>query len=152
MAGTDTCYRCSVTSQGWKSILECWGSSQRAAHLLDMESMVCAPCASRYQCILREKHNLPQLMICKHCSHRITSSQTTSQFITSAVRVFFEEVSLPSVKIVPFKGRCKSCNLVGSSSPEPSQMFGLSATSQVTELMLSYLHLHPITFPPGSTT
>lgn len=99
LAGTDTRYWCSVTSQGWKSILECWGSSQRAAHLLDMESMVCAPCASRYQCILREKHNLPQLMICKHCSHRITSSQTTSQFITSAVRVFLKKYLYLQLKL-----------------------------------------------------
>lgn len=91
LAGTDARYWCSVTSRGWKSILECWGSSQRAAHLPDMESRVYAPCASRHQCILRVKHNLPQLKICKHCSHRIMSSQTTSLFITSAVRVLLKK-------------------------------------------------------------
>lgn len=51
-----------IASQEWKSILECWGSSQRAARLPDMESRLYTPCAKRHQGILREEHNLPQLM------------------------------------------------------------------------------------------
>lgn len=80
-----------VTSQRWKSILGCWGRSQRAARLPDLESSLCAPHANRHQRILREKHNLPQLMTCKPCSHRIKSSQNTSLFMTSAVRALLQK-------------------------------------------------------------